>query len=102
MLVTAPFCCDRKSRAACAQSFALWQQATIEIMRRAHFVVACSRHLHLGVILSALPVCGASRIQRNAEKLQQSFVQSDGETGKVNHHSICQFRDVSRSLFPRT
>jgi len=27
-------CCDRKSRAACAQSFALWQQATIEIMRR--------------------------------------------------------------------
>ena len=23
-------CCDRKSRAACAQSFALWQQATIE------------------------------------------------------------------------
>jgi len=32
ILVTAPFCCDRKSRAACAQSFALWQQATIEIM----------------------------------------------------------------------
>jgi len=26
--------CDRKSRAACAQSFAPWQQATIEIMRR--------------------------------------------------------------------
>jgi len=24
-LVTAPFCCDRKVRAACAQSFALWQ-----------------------------------------------------------------------------
>jgi len=26
-------CCDRKSRAACAQIFALWQQATIEITR---------------------------------------------------------------------
>ena len=25
------YCCDRKSRAACAQSFTLWQQATIEI-----------------------------------------------------------------------
>jgi len=25
-------CCDRKSQAACAQSFAPWQQATIEIM----------------------------------------------------------------------
>jgi len=23
------YCCDRKSRAACAQSFAPWQQATI-------------------------------------------------------------------------
>jgi len=36
ILVTAPFCCDRKSRAACAQSFAPWQQATIEITRRDH------------------------------------------------------------------
>jgi len=26
-------CCDRKSRTACAQSFAPWQQATIKIMR---------------------------------------------------------------------
>jgi len=26
-------CCDRKSRSACAQSFAPWQQATIEITR---------------------------------------------------------------------
>ena len=26
-------CCDRKSRVACAQSFAPWQQATIEFMR---------------------------------------------------------------------
>jgi len=29
---TCRHCCDRKSRAACAQSFAPWQQATIEIM----------------------------------------------------------------------
>jgi len=34
ILVTAPFCCDRKAQAACAQSFTLWQQATIKIMRR--------------------------------------------------------------------
>jgi len=27
-------CCDRKSRVACGQSFAPWQQATIEFMRR--------------------------------------------------------------------
>ena len=30
------YCCDRKSRAAYAQSFALWQQATIEITRHDH------------------------------------------------------------------
>jgi len=29
-----------KARAACAQSFALWQQATIEITRRDHSIIA--------------------------------------------------------------
>jgi len=33
VMVTAWYCCDRKFRAACAQSFAPWQQATKEIMR---------------------------------------------------------------------
>jgi len=46
ILVAAPFCCDWKSRVACAQSFALWQQATIEITRRDHSI-ACSRHIHI-------------------------------------------------------
>ena len=46
ILVTAPFCCDRKSRAAYAQSFALWQQATIEFTRHDHSVIACSRHIY--------------------------------------------------------
>jgi len=30
------YCCDRKSRAAYAQSFALWQQATIEFTYHDH------------------------------------------------------------------
>ena len=30
------YCCERKSQAACAQSFGPWQQATIEITRRDH------------------------------------------------------------------
>ena len=33
ILVTVPFCCDRKARAASAQIFTLWQQATIEPTR---------------------------------------------------------------------
>jgi len=90
----ASYCCDRKSRAACAQSFALWQQATIEITRslvvtvsrhnqlfnrftsiirghpprslhRDHSFIACSPHIHNGVILHAHPVRGESHNQRN-------------------------------------
>jgi len=35
-LLRAVYCCDRKSRAAYAQSFALWQQATIEFTCHDH------------------------------------------------------------------
>jgi len=59
------YCCDRKARAASAQSFTLWQQATIEIMRHDHSIVACSCHVYMGVILRAHPVRGESHIQRN-------------------------------------
>ena len=41
------YCCDRKSRAAYAQSFALSQQATIEFTCHDHSVIACSRHIHV-------------------------------------------------------
>jgi len=38
--------CDRKARAASAQSFALWQQTTIEITCHDHSGIACSRHIY--------------------------------------------------------
>jgi len=60
------YCCDRISRAACAQSFALWQQATIEIMLAISLTIACSRYTYNGVILHAHPVRGESHNQRNA------------------------------------
>jgi len=63
---TCCYCCDRKAWAACAQSFALWQQATIEFTCHDHSVVACSYYIHVGVVLLAHPVRGESRIQRNA------------------------------------
>jgi len=40
-------CCDRKSRAAYALSFALWQQATIEFTCHDHSIIACSRHIYV-------------------------------------------------------
>jgi len=45
ILVTAPFCCDWKARAASVQIFTLWQQATIEIMCHNHTIIACSCHI---------------------------------------------------------
>jgi len=66
ILVTAPFCCDQKAQAASAQSFTLWQQATIEITCHDHSIIACSRHIYMGVILPAHPVRGESHIQCNA------------------------------------
>ena len=65
ILATAPCCCDRKSRAACAQSFASWQQETIEFTCHDHSVIACSRHIYLCVVLHAHPVRGESHNQRN-------------------------------------
>jgi len=58
-------CCDQISQAACVQSFAPWQQATIEIMLAISLTVACSRYTYDGVILHAHPVCGESHNQRN-------------------------------------
>jgi len=58
-------CCDRMSRAACAQSFAPWQQATTEIMLAISLTIACSRYIYYGVILHAHPVRGESHNQRN-------------------------------------
>jgi len=60
------YCCDRKSRAACAQSFALWQQATTEIKLAISLTIACSRYIYYGFILHAHPVRGESHNQRNA------------------------------------
>jgi len=55
ILVTAPFCCDRNARTACAQSFPLWQQATIEFTQRDHFIIACSRHIYMVLLLAHIP-----------------------------------------------
>jgi len=53
-----------ESQAACAQSFALWYPATIEIIRR-NLSIACSRYIYNGV---AHPVHGESHNQRNTTR----------------------------------
>ena len=58
-------CCDQKARAASAQSFTLWQQATVE-MHRSHSITTCSHHIYIGVVLHAHPVRGESHMQRYA------------------------------------
>jgi len=54
-----------KARAACAQSFALWQQATIELTCHDHSIVACSCHVD-SVFLRSHPIRGESHSQHNA------------------------------------
>ena len=66
ILVRAPFCYDRKSQAACAQSFALWQQATMEIMRRKHSIIACSHHVYILFFFAHIPFVVNRAFQRNA------------------------------------
>jgi len=68
ILVTTPFCCNRKAWAACAQSCTPWQQATIEITWWDHSIIACSRHKYMGIVVCAHPVRGESHIQRNANR----------------------------------
>ena len=52
ILVTALFCCDWKACGARAQSFTMWQQATMEITRRTHSLrtlVITFNHSHVGI-----------------------------------------------------
>ena len=46
-LLAQRYCYDRKSRAVCAQSFALRQQAIIEFTCHDHSIIACSRHIYV-------------------------------------------------------
>ena len=62
--VVCVYCCDRKSRAAYAQSFAPWQQATIEITRRDHYNCLFAPHTYI-FVLRAHPVRGETHNQRN-------------------------------------
>ena len=44
-----------KARAAYAQSFALWQQATLEFTFDDHSIIACSRHVHTVFFFTHIP-----------------------------------------------
>ena len=55
ILVTAPFCCDGKSRVACTQSFALWQQATVQFTCHDHYIIACLRHICMVLFFTHIP-----------------------------------------------
>ena len=66
------YCCDWKSRAACAQSFAQWQQAAIEITRRDHSFIVCSRHIHILLFFVHIPFVVNHTINATPpERLQQ-------------------------------
>jgi len=47
----------------------MWQQATIEIPRRAYSISACLRHIFKGVVFHVHPVRGESHIQHNTNRV---------------------------------
>ena len=53
--ISSRYSCDRKARGACALSFALWQQATIEFTRRHHSIITCSRHIYVLLFFAHIP-----------------------------------------------
>ena len=67
-LVTAPFFCNRKARAASAQSFTLWQQATIQITQCNHYIIACPRHIYMGFVFHLHPIRGETHVQHNTNR----------------------------------
>jgi len=107
--------CDRKARVASAQSFTLWQQATIEITRRDHSrrtPVITFNHSHVsngraytprslhcclfapqiyGVVLRAYSVRGEPRIQRNANRevaTWSSCTSNEGFVIRISWHFV--------------
>jgi len=67
-------CCDRKSRAAHAQSFTLWQQATIEFTCHDHSITACSRQIYVVLFLAHIPfVVNCAFSATPTERLQQQL-----------------------------
>ena len=88
------YCCDWKAQASCAQSFTLWQQATIEIMHRDHSLITCSRHLYMGVVLYTHSVRGEPCIQCNAS---QEFATTSLPFYNEPHRSHVLFVKASHS-----
>jgi len=66
ILVTSPFCCDRKSQTGCAQRFHRGSKQQWRSCVAISLTIACSRYIYKGVILQAHPVRGESHNQRNA------------------------------------
>jgi len=60
------FLLETRQSLACAQSFALWQQATTEFTQQDHSIIACS--CHVGVVLPAHSVRDEPHIQHNANR----------------------------------
>ena len=62
----------RKAQAACAESFALWQQATVEFTWQDHSIIACSRHIYMVLFFVHIPfMVDCTFSATPVEKLQQ-------------------------------
>jgi len=73
ILVTTPFCCDRKAQAANMQSFTLWRQATIEITCHDHSIISCPLHIYVVLFFAHISLMVNLKFNKTpTERLQQA------------------------------
>ena len=66
-----------KAQAAYAQSFALWQHATIEFTCHDHSIIACSRHVYVVLFFTHIQFVVSHTINATPmERLQQWFAKT--------------------------
>jgi len=85
------YCCDGKARAAKCASFTLWQQATIEITRRDHSIIACSCNIYMVLFFAHIPfVVNRTFNATPPERLQQRSV----DDSELPNHFNNYFSDI--------
>ena len=89
-----PFC-DRKSQAACAQSFTPWQHATIEFMVTISLTIACSWHAYIFLFFVHTPfVVNHTFNATPLERLQQHPLLFYNETHARSFCKGCTWPDL--------
>jgi len=63
-----PFCCDWKAKRQVNKASHCGIKQQLEITQQDDSIIACSCHMHMGIILHAHPLCDEPHIQCNTNQ----------------------------------